>query len=483
MAHPASPEDPATPRRRRAGTGTTRRIVQLAWPAVAANLLQSVVGIASVGIVGHTLGAPAVAATGIGQRMFFFQQVVIMAVTAGTTALVARAWGAKDRAEAERVTRTSLWLCLAVSATLTAPAVLGARLLAGLFDLDPATTELTATFIRWMSLSAVPMAVMFVIGSALRAAGDTLTPLWIGAATLAIQLGGLYGFVEGAFGMPRLGVMGVALATGIGLTFGALLSLALWLRGRLVLGFGPPGGEWDRLRVRRLVRIGTPAGLEQAAFQTGFTAFIWIVALYGNEANAAYQIGVQILSLSFLVGLGFSIAASTLVGQHLGAEDPDGAALAGWRAMTLAIVVMVVFGTIIIAFAEPIARLLIDDPEVIRLTTVFIYVLGSVQALMAIEFTLGGALRGAGDTRFPLFVVLTGMVAVRLTSAGVVTLLGWPVEWIYASLLADYVVKAVMLVARFRGGRWKTAIAPSRVMPAPTPGGAPVGRAPAAEPE
>ena len=113
------------------------------------------------------------------------------------------------------------------------------------------------------------------------------------------------------------------------------------------------------------------------------------MALYGNAANAAYQIGVQILSFSFLVGFGFSIAASTLVGQHLGAGDPAGAERSGWRAMWLAVGVMVVFGTAIIVFARPIAQLLIDDAEVVRLAVVFIRLLGSVQALMAIEFTLG----------------------------------------------------------------------------------------------
>ena len=108
--------------------------------------------------------------------------------------------------------------------------------------------------------------------------------------------------------------------------------------------------------------------------------------------------------------------------------------------------------------AEPIARLLIDDAEVVRLAVVFIRLLGSVQALMAIEFTLGGALRGAGDTRFPLFVVLAGMVVMRLGTAAVLTRLGFSVEWIYAALLADYVVKAAMLVWRFRSGRWKTVL-------------------------
>lgn len=457
MDAPAEGERTARARGRQR-TGTTRRIWQLAWPAILTNLLQSTVGLVGVGIVGRRLGPAAVAATGIGNRIFFFQQVVLMAVTAGTAALVARAWGAGDRAEAERVTRSSLWLALALALVLALPCVVFADALAGIFRLDAETHALTAIFIRWVSISAPFLAVSFVIGTALRAAGDTLTPLGLGALTMTVNVVALYGLVYGAFGLPALGVAGAALANDVALAIGALATLALWLRGRLVVGVGPAGQDFARDRIGRLMRIGTPAGLEQAAFQLGFTAFIWIVALYGNAANAAYQIGVQILSFSFLVGFGFSIAASTLVGQNLGAGDPAAAERSGWRAMWLAVAVMVVFGSGIIVFAEPIARLLIQDDEVVRLAVVFIRILGSVQALMAIEFTLGGALRGAGDTRFPLFVVLAGMVVMRLGTAVTLWRLDFEVEWIYAALIADYVVKAAMLVARFRSGRWKTVL-------------------------
>jgi Na+-driven multidrug efflux pump len=117
---------------------------------------------------------------------------------------------------------------------------------------------------------------------------------------------------------------------------------------------------------------------------------------------------------------------------------------------------MVVLGAAIVLFAEPIARFLLDDPEVVRLTVVFIYILGAMQPLMAIEFTIGGALRGAGDTRFPLLTTITGLLLIRGSTAGIFLWLGLSVEWIFAALIADYIVKATMLVHRFRGGRWKT---------------------------
>jgi putative MATE family efflux protein len=429
---------------------------QLAWPAIVGNLLHASVGFIDIKIVG-SLGAPAVAAVTTGNRIFFVLQAVLMAITAGTTALVARAWGAGDRAEAERVTWASFVACLGVSLALSVPGILFADPLARIFQLEEETLVLAATFIRWLSIFSAAFAVNFMIGTALRAAGDTRTPLWIGALTNVVNVILLYGLVYGRMGMPSLGVKGAAIANGAAFAIGGVVLVALWVR-RLLILEPRPSGALERARIRRLVHIGYPAAIEQGVWQGGFIAFMWVLSLYGTAPYAAYGIGVSILAFSFVVGFGFSIAASTLIGQHLGAGDPEGAARSGWRAMTLSVVSMSIFGLAIILASEPIASFMIDDPEVVRLTVIFIYMLGGAQPLMAIEFTLGGALRGAGDTRFPLIAVLSGLVGVRIVLAGSFAWLGLGVEWVFAALLGHYVVTSTMMTLRFRSGRWKTVI-------------------------
>ena len=441
-------------------TGPALGIWQLAWPAIITNLLASLVGFVDTKIVG-SLGAPAVAAVTTGNRIFFILQALLMAVTAGTTALVARSWGAGDREEAERVTRASLGLCAGIALLVSLPALIFPHPLASVFRLEAHTIDLAAEFIRWLAPFQIAFAVHLALGAALRAAGDTRTPLAIGALTNVVNVALVYGLVFGRFGMPQLGVKGAAIASGIAFAVGALALVLLWWRGRLVLGAGA-SGSWERGRVRRILDIGYPAGLEQLVWQGGFLVFLWIVSLYGTAPYAAYGIGVTILSFSFLVGFGFSIAASTLVGQNLGASDPAGATRSGWRALRLALVAQSAFGLAIVLFAKPLARFMIDDPEVVRLTVVFIYILGSVQPLMAIEAAMGGALRGAGDTRFPLIAVFSGLIGARVTLAILFAWRGLPVEWIFAALIADYIVKAILLTARFRSGRWQKAVPDER---------------------
>ena len=123
-------------------------------------------------------------------------------------------------------------------------------------------------------------------------------------------------------------------------------------------------------------------------------------------------------------------------------------------------------GAAIVASAGWFVPIFIDDAETIRLTIAFMWCLGVVQPLMAIEFTLAGALRGAGDTRFPLYAVLTGLLGARVGCAYLAWgVLGWEVEWIYAALIPDYAVKAVLFVWYFRKGRWKTAILSDELRP------------------
>lgn len=435
-------------------------VFALAWPSITTNVLQSIVGIVDTAIVGR-VSVDAQAAVGSGHRIFFIGQALMMAVTTGTTALVARSWGARNRDEAEQVTSASLVVCSVLSLALSAVGIALAEPLAATFGLPPTTTDRTADFIRWIMTFHIGFAIQFVIGVALRAAGDVITPLVVGALTNVANVVLVYGLVFGELpGVPLpiepMGVKGAAIASGLAFSIGSLSLLALYFGGRLRV---QPrfAGALTRDRIRRLWHIGYPSGLEQAVFQGGFYVFIVIVSQYGTAPNAAYNIGVQLLSLSFVIGFGYSIAASTLVGQHLGAGEPAAATHAGWRCMRLSIYAMIVLGIVIVGSAPWVAPFFNADPEVVRLTVVFIYVLGLVQPLMAIEFSLSGALRGAGDTRWPLISVMSGFLGVRLTLATWFWWIGLPVEWVYAALIGDYIVKSIVLTTRFASGGWQHA--------------------------
>jgi len=306
-------------------------------------------------------------------------------------------------------------------------------------------------------LSIPQSAVLFVISSGLRAAGDTRTPLFIGVVVNVINVLANYVLIFGKLGIPALGVGGSALGTTVAFTVGTAIGMWLLGRGHLALRLRRVHLRVHLRTIRRVLFIGYPAAAEQVLMQIGFFFYLTFAARYGTSAVAAYVIGVRILALSFLPGFGFAAAAAALVGQNLGAKDGARAERSGWESNRLAVYLMSACGIVLFLAARPIARLFVDDPRVIADAVSFIRTLAAAQPLMGIDSTLGGALRGAGDTRFPLVAVFVGFYGCRLGFAylaAVVLHLSLP--WVWFALIGDYLARAGLKMWRFRSGRWKT---------------------------
>jgi putative MATE family efflux protein len=424
----------------------------LAWPSIITNLFYATSSIVAIKIVGN-LGPDAIAAAVTGQRVTFILQAVLTGVLAGSTALIARNWGADDKLEAGIFITRTVQLVLLLSLISSALIWQFAEPLVKFFGLKGQALILSELYLKAISPFYVAFGCGLALITALRAVGDVKTPLIIGFIMNLFAIFFMLVFVNGWLGFPNYGVVGAAYGNGVSFIIGASLLIVCWLSNQLPVKYFSIF-NLDIERVKQIFNVGLPAALEQIIFQIGITAFLILVAYYGTEAYAAYGIGVQILSFSFVIGFGFSIAGATLVGQHLGAKNKDQARRAGWGAMRLSIISMTFFGIIIILLAEPLARFMIDNDEVVRLTVIFIWLLGSMQPLMAIEFSLGGALRGAGDTKTPLVITLTCLLFIRVFLAVIFFLLDARIEIIFSTLVADYVVKGVLYVARFKSDKW-----------------------------
>lgn len=428
----------------------------LAWPSIITNLFYATSSIAAIKVVGG-LGPDAIAAAVTGQRVTFILQAVLTGVLAGSTALIARNWGANDKEEAGIFFSRTIQLVIFLAFISAVLIWKFAEPLVIFFGLKGEALVLSTQYLK----SIAPFYVAYGCGlgliTALRAIGDVKTPLVIGIIMNLFAVFFMLVLVNGWLGFPKYGVVGAALGNGVSFVIGAVLLIVFWLSNQLEVKYSSIF-HFDINRVKAIFEVGLPAALEQVIFQIGITAFLILVAFYGTEAYAAYGIGVQILSFSIVIGFGFSIAGATLVGQHLGAKDEEQAKRAGWGAMRLSILSMTFFGILIVLFAEPLARYMIDNDEVVRLTVIFIWLLGSMQPLMAIEFSLGGALRGAGDTKTPLAITLTCLLFIRVFLAVIFFFLEARVEVIFSTLVADYVVKGFLYVARFRSDRWMNAL-------------------------
>jgi MATE family, multidrug efflux pump len=432
-----------------------RVVWSLAWPAIMTFGLESLVGLIDALMVGR-LGATAVAGVGVGTQILYAVSVMNMALATGTVALVARHVGADERHIAEAVVPQAIYVALAMALAIAVPVAIWAPQLVSIFRVDARVVDAGTGFVRMIMLGVPSMAVFAVIAAGLRGAGDMRTPLVIGALVNVLNVLTAYVLIFGKLGLPALGVRGAALASSLAFTTGALLALGSLLRRSSALRLRRTGLAPDPSLGRRVIRVGSPTGIEQLLMQIGFLLYLGIAARYGTNAVAAYFIGVRILALSFLPGFGFSAAASTIVGQQLGAGQPHSAERSGWEANRLAMVSMSIAGIVIFLFARPIAELFIDDQGVVADAVSFIHVLAIAQPLMAADSALGGALRGAGDTRFPLLTVIVGFYVARLGCAFLAAnALSLSLVWVWAALLGDYLFRAALKAWRFRSGAWK----------------------------
>ncbi|HYS99076.1 MAG TPA: MATE family efflux transporter [Thermoplasmata archaeon] len=434
-------------------------VFNLAWPVMVSNFLQTLTTTIDVIMVGN-LGSEspaAVAAVGFGGQFIFLFFSIMISVSAGTIALVARAMGRNDVDEANHVLKQSLVLGAFVSIPLTLMGLVFAEPILAGFGAAPDVVELGAAYTRIVSLVVFFQFIGFLGSAALRGAGDTVTPLWIGVLVNVVNFGINVNLIYGNAFVPRLGVPGAAIGTSISYIVGAVVLVVILLRGKHRLKLHLSGGWIHMETVRRIFRIGWPAALEQILLQVAFLVWVGMVVVFGTDVLAAHQIGLRIQSFAFMPGFGFAIAATALVGQNLGAHAPDNAERSGWEAAKLSIVVAGLIGLGIFAFAEPIARVFIGDANVIAYTVTFIRIHAISIPAVGVFFAIDGALRGAGDTRFPLMTSLSGIYGIRLPLSFIFGfILSWGIVGIWIPLVIEYWYRAAVISNHFRRGKWKT---------------------------
>jgi putative MATE family efflux protein len=320
-----------------------------------------------------------------------------------------------------------------------------------------AVAALGAPYMR-LTFAAMPLfAAAIVVESAMRADRDTRTPMLIAVAVTAVKLALNGVLIFGALGFPRLELFGAGLATVLSQVVAVVMFAFVALRrGRhSPVRLAPGDLVAARPLIGEVVRLSLPAVGERLVMNGAMMAYFALIGRYGTAEIAAYTIGIRVVSFSWIPGIGFSTAASTLVGQALGARDPGGATRAGWRAVRMALLVSVALGAFFALGREPIARLFTNDDGIVAALAPFMLVLALSQPLMGLHFTLGGALRGAGDTVTPLIAATLGNWLFRVPLAFFVSaVLRLDVIWLWCTLALDHLARALWLLWAFQRGRW-----------------------------
>ena len=445
------PTEPTTRVSELALLSPARAALTLAWPGILEQLVRAGGQTVVFAFVGH-LGAVATAAAGAGLQFTFLLFPIFNALSIGTVALVSRRLGEGKRLEAASIARQSLVL----GALLGVASGIGfAAFARPLLELIGAAPDVAATGAPYLALIGglnVFQTVSIIGTAAMRAAGDTRTPMVLSVVGSLASLALSYLLIIEA----GLGIMGHAYGwTAVSAVF-ALVTLALLWRGRA--GLSIAGGPWGLFpgTVRSIMSISLPSAAESLLFSLGLIFVGGLVLRFGTEAFAAHQFVIQLETISFLPCIGFAGAAASLVGHSLGLRDPERAMQVGWAAAKMAVLWTSTIGLLFVLFPALWLSLFTNDPGVVAAGVGSAIIVGLGQPAQAVVFAIGGALRGAGDTRYTLRITAFNWIVVRLPLSvllGAVFGLGLAGVWI--ALVADYFVRAALMARRFRSGGWQ----------------------------
>jgi putative MATE family efflux protein len=424
-----------------------RSVLRLALPIVGSDLLQRGVNVVDALLVGR-LGAAELAAVGLSQLLLTFMMALVYGLGVGTTVMVAFHTGATDIRRRAWAVRMSLLIGVTATVGLGGAGILLSRSVARFMGAEDRLLDLTLEYlhITWYLFGGYVF--LHLASAVFQGAGDTRTPLraMVGVNVLHVLVA--VPLVYGLASLPRMGVVGAALASG--LSEGAGAAWLLWqARRREFFGRGTDG--WGLKELWRILRVGLPAVGERLITNGMQLVFASIVIGFGVAAYAAHQVGLNIESLSWLPGLGFAKAATTLVGQRLGAKDPHGARLSVHQANVLATGIMTMCGASFVLFPRTWVLLFTSDPDVLGYSVPLLTAMGVLQMPLAVAQVMSGGLRGAGKTQVVLLAAIVGGWLIRLPIAyivGVWANLGMTVVW--ATMVLDWIVRCAIVSWRFR---------------------------------
>jgi len=431
--------------------------LRLASPLVLTNLTQAMIQATDVVLLGW-LGPRSLAAGALGANLFVAFLVFGMGLVTASSPLLSRQLGGMPHSvrDVRRTVRQTMWAALTVSVPVLI-ILWHADALLILLGQEPALARDAAAFVRALEWGIVPALFYLVLRSFVAALERPVWSLVIGAAGVVFNALVNYGLIFGAFGLPRLGLIGAGVGSTItqSAMFAGMAMVVLWhprfRRYRLF------GHFWrsDWARYRDVWRLGAPIAMTLGLEVTVFNAAVFLMGLIGTDALAAHAVAIQICTFTFMVPLGLAQAATVRVGLAFGREDRLAIARAGWTALVLGVGFMTFTAALLWIVPRPIVGLFLDlhepaDLPVVNLAVTFLGVAAVFQIVDGAQAVGAGMLRGLHDTTVPMIYAALGYWVIGL---GVAVGLGFGLHWdgigIWIGLACGLAVVAVLMILRW----------------------------------
>ncbi len=435
---------------------------KLAWPTMLQNVIAGLQGVVDHIMVGNLIGYAGNAAIGVSWQIFLVVIVFMASLFTGQAVLVARFVGAGEGDKVNRTVQQAFLTAIAMYAVLGPIGYLVSPYLLDLVNASPEVKALALPFLRINFAFSIGLLLFFMVSSALRAAGDSRTPLRLGVAMTLLNVVLNVILIRGLGPIPPLGTMGSALGTVIASTVVSGYAVYQLFTDRFVIGFSRHM-EWrpDWKVIRSLFRFGLPTGVQGIAMNiAGVLLLRFIGSLQQSAAaQAAYAIGyTELFSLITWTSVGLMGAAATISGQNIGAGQPERAIQGVQTASRIGLAVAISVGLIFVIFPHPLLGVFgATEAAVSTIGQQLLQYLAVSGIFITVALTYTGGLQGSGDTRSPLFITLASQIAVPLGMCTIIQALRplQPAD-IWLAIVLGHFTRCVLTVLRFRQGKWRS---------------------------
>ena len=435
---------------------------KLAWPTMLTNVVGGLQGMVDQALVGNLIGYNANAAIGVSSQIFLIVVIFIASLFSGMSVLVSRFTGQGDHEKVDRTVYQAFITAIGISLFIMAP--IGYFASPALLDFVNAAPDVKAEalpFLRIMFLFSNGMLVFFMLGGALRSAGDARTPMVLGITLTVLNVVFNVILIRGLGPIPAFGTKGAAMGTSLASGLLAIYSLYKLLNGSWVVAF-PRGKGWgpDWEIIRALFRFGLPTGFQGIAMNVGgvlMLSFIGSVA-QGAAAQAAFAVCYsQLFSLVTWTSVGLMGAAAAIAGQNLGAGQPDRATEGVHVAARIGITSAAVVGILFMFLPHQLLAIFgMRDAVVVDIGVHLLRILSVSGLLIAVALTYTGGLQGTGDTKSPLYISIVSQIVVPLGICFVLQRTSTldPID-IWIAIFVGHLTRCVLSVWRFNQGKWR----------------------------
>lgn len=423
--------------------GIRKAIYSMILPITIENVLQTMAGLITAGMMGR-IDTVAVGAQGLSVRITQMVWALFKGIATGASVFVAQAYGARDFERIKKVVINTFISVIALSILLQQIIYWNAAELLKIFNPPQDIASSALIYLKTVSWGLPFMSIMLIVAGVLQGMGNAKTPMKIALIMNIINISVGYVLIFGRLGNSPLGIRGAAIALVIAQCGGAIIGLYVLFGKKGMLGSVlEVSFSIDIKQMFEIYRVGLPSSMESVFWQLAAIILTIIMLTFGKTAYAAYQLGLQAESISYMPALGFSVAATTFIGQSLGARDKMRGSMYMKELIKGSLAVTVITACTLILIPGTIMGLLTYDMDVIKLGAVYLFLMGLVQIPQNLSGVLNGALRGAGFTRVPMIVAGIGLWGIRI-----------PMSWILTrhfsfGIISIWVVMCIDLCFRF----------------------------------